>query len=285
MPHTHSLDFALDLAPLIVIAGKGGVGKSYVAHRLATALSTAGEHVAVVRFANDSRAFEKSNALYERVLLSPEHCFTEQAARIIGSRRLARTVLEHRAIRRALVVVPGVREVAMLMSLTELTHRYDRVVADLPATGHSESWLRAPQLLLGVVDGGRAATMTEALTQHLSDPSRTSFVAVTTPEPFVLKETQRLCDNVRAGSNVETAAVVLNRAPTEFGTHTRRAVWTVASSRHPAASDAARLARALSDRHVARAGLSETLERLSATAPLISLTLDDDPQTAPSQAA
>jgi len=277
--------FLTDLAPLVLVGGKGGVGKSFVTTRLAESFDERGERVVAVRFANDGLADTQPKSSYREVVLDPTRALRDQAARIIGSQRLARLVLDQRAIRGVLDLIPGVNEVALLLTVQELAEQYDRVVVDLPATGHGGSWLQAPRTLLGVVDRGRAMVMTTSLAEHFEDPNRTSFVLVTTTEPFVLLEAERLSAQLLAEAHITTAAVVVNRAPQSFDESARRAAWSLAASRHPAASEAARMANLLSEREIARARSAYATSQFGEDVPVVTLAEGAPPTQASSAAA
>ncbi len=205
---------ALDgLAPLVLVSGKGGVGKTFVARRLAARWAAAGQAVTLVRLGDDQSGPAPALPGVTVLTMDPLTALRRQAGHVLGSARLARFVLDQRPLQGVLELIPGVSEVALMLSFCELLAAgQDRVIVDMPATGHGLALLTAPQLLLGVVDGGRAFELTLDLQRRLGDATRTALVAVTTAEAFVLRETQRLVAQAQE-VGVAPALVVVNRLP------------------------------------------------------------------------
>lgn len=266
------------LAPLVLVSGKGGVGKSHVASKLAVGFAEAGERVALVRFRHDQARPAPSVPAVTTLTIDPAAALREQAGRVLGSPLLARTVLEHKAIRGVLDLIPGVTEVALLLSIAQLLDgrdaRFTRVVVDLPATGHGLGLLRAPATLLGIVDSGRAHALTDDLRARLEDPRRTSFVAVTTTELFVLSETERLVDEARA-CGVAPSLVVVNRVPAA-APDTARALAQRLGERVGAAPALKALANALAERELVRARLAYARACFDRSLPVVGLELEAD---------
>jgi anion-transporting ArsA/GET3 family ATPase len=92
---------------------------------------------------------------------------------------------------------------------------YDRIVVDMPATGHGISWLSAASQLAQLVPHGRARAQADALDRALRDPRETSYVLVTLPEQMVLAESAELEHALVTRLGVHVAHTVLNRVPAE----------------------------------------------------------------------
>jgi anion-transporting ArsA/GET3 family ATPase len=63
-----------------------------------------------------------------------------------------------------------------------------RVIADGPSTGHALAMLTAPRTFAGIITAGPVARETVALRDRLEDPSFTTYVGVTLPEPMAIAE-------------------------------------------------------------------------------------------------
>ena len=97
-------------------------------------------------------------------------------------------------------------------------HHYDLVVVDAAATGHVVGQLASPQAINDLVHVGVVRDQTRWMIDILDDPARTGVVIVTTPEEMPVVETIELAGRLRDETNVDLAAVVVNRVlPELFG--------------------------------------------------------------------
>ncbi len=177
---------------LTLVIGKGGVGKTTVARGLAELAALGGERSLVVGFepptglAGESVAFDVEVADGDAALRSV-------AAEILGSKRLAGALLSHFAIRRLAAIVPGLREVALLVLAMRHVDAGRHVVLDMPATGHGLAWLDTVSLLHALEPSGRARVLIDRLETRLADRTFTKLVVVTLGERLVMAETLELC--------------------------------------------------------------------------------------------
>lgn len=115
---------------------------------------------------------------------------------------------------------PGVREILTVGKLCwEVRERnYDLVVVDAAASGHIVSQLAAPHAINSLVGMGPIRDQTDWMLDILGDPARTGVVTVVTPEEMPVLETIELHERLRAETNVDVAAVAVNRVlPELFG--------------------------------------------------------------------
>jgi anion-transporting ArsA/GET3 family ATPase len=113
---------------------------------------------------------------------------------------------------------PGVREILTVGKIGwEVRERhYDLVVVDAPATGHIVGQLTAPQAIKDLVRVGQVREQTGWLADLLADPATTGLVIVTTPEEMPVNETIDLVGTVRSETNIDVAAIVVNRVLPEL---------------------------------------------------------------------
>jgi len=204
----------LERRQMLVVTGKGGVGKTTVAavlgrllaargrkvllldvdpreslHHLLDVPPSAGEVVTVAprlqlqhldprRLLDDLvREKLKVGVLVRRVLSSPVHQhFTE------GAPGLKETAVFGRALRLLEGHVP--RGMA----------RPDVVILDAPATGHSVAWLAAPRLISGVIRSGPIGHMASVIADFMADRARFGVVVVTSAEEMPVQESLELID-------------------------------------------------------------------------------------------
>jgi len=214
---------------LLVVTGKGGVGKSSVAAALALHAARSGKRTLVCEI----NAPERQEGLLGKpvtpevypveenlwaVNVRPEESLREYALMVLKFRSVYRAVFENRLVRYFLRFVPSVSELVMLGKV--LFHvkeaapggapRFDLVVMDAPATGHAISFLSVPQVLLDTVPAGPLWTEAKWMRDLLVDPKATAAVLVALPEEMPVNETLDLEDALRRRVKVATALVVLN---------------------------------------------------------------------------
>ena len=115
---------------------------------------------------------------------------------------------------------PGVKEIVTVGKLCwEVRQRhYDLVVVDAAPTGHIVGQLAAPQAINDLVQVGPIRQQTGWMLDILGDARTTGLVIVATPEEMPVNETIELQARIASETNVDLAAVVVNRVlPELFG--------------------------------------------------------------------
>ena len=215
---------------LLVVIGKGGVGKSTVSAALALAASRRGKRVLVC----EVNTKERVSALLEArpagaqiarleenidaVDVEPEAAMREYALGILKFRSIYAAVFENRLVRYFLRAIPSLAETVLLGKilfhvkerLPDGRPRYDLVIIDSPATGHGLSLLRLPQVLLATVPPGPMANEARWMQAMLVDALQTAAVLVSLPEELPVNETIELQRALRDLIGMRCAALVLN---------------------------------------------------------------------------
>lgn len=108
---------------------------------------------------------------------------------------------------------PGVREVVTIgkVAFDVRERAYDLVVVDAPASGHVIGLLRAPEAINELVGVGLIRGQTAWMLDILRDPRRTGVITVTTPEEMPVTEVLELIGRLDAEAGVDLAGVVVNR--------------------------------------------------------------------------
>src|SRR6202042_2872030 len=115
---------------------------------------------------------------------------------------------------------PGVKEIVTVGKLCwEVKEKhYDLIIVDASASGHIVSQLAAPQAINQLVQVGLVRQQTGWMLDILGDPAVTGLVVVATPAGMPGPERLELPGRIEAESNVDLAAVVVNRVlPELFG--------------------------------------------------------------------
>ena len=218
--------------------GKGGVGKTTVATALTALAAKRGLRARRVELGSAASVRKLDD---DALVLDPDQALEDAATPVFGSRTLARAALGNAAFSRLLEVLPGLREYAMLLAAVDLTRSlgggaYDRVIVDMPATGHGVSWLAAAERFARLVPRGRSREQADRLDGTLRDPAKTAFVVVSLAEPLVLSETLELRGELEAHLGRDADRLVVNRMPS--APPIRAADAARAESRSPARSQA-----------------------------------------------
>ena len=216
---------------LVVLTGKGGVGKSLVGAALAVAARDRGKRVLLVEVAapveaarllggrpSKGRAVEALPGLFT-LNLQPRDAMDEYVRHVVRLDLLARRILESPVYERFFAAAPGLKELMTLgkvMVLEEARVRlsgrplWDLVVLDAPATGHGLAFLKVPLAASSAVPVGPVGHNARRVLSLLRDRDRTALVVVAIPEEMAVVEALQFREMAREELGVSPAAVVLN---------------------------------------------------------------------------
>jgi anion-transporting ArsA/GET3 family ATPase len=217
----------------IVIAGKGGVGRTTVAAALARVAQAAGKRVLLAQMESSDRlarllgspkpigpdVVDLGGGL-SAVNMTPRQALHEYGLMVLRYEAITRALFENRAVRGFLRAIPGLDAYAMLGKAwwhTTETYggrpRYDLVIVDGPASGHAVRMLSIPKAILAAVPKGPLARDAEAMRALFSDPARAAVMIVTLPEDLPARETSVLARDVTAELAMPLAPLVVNGVP------------------------------------------------------------------------
>lgn len=210
---------------MVVVSGKGGVGRTTVAALLGLALSARGRRVLVATTGHDDRlgwmlgapklldtVHEVRPGLHIQRLV-PRVCLREYGAMIVGSERVAGAVFDNRVVRRLLQAIPGLDDFAVFGKAWHEAARgehYDTVIFDGPATGHLLYTLGVPQAILDAVPSGPLTNEARLMAETIVDPERTEAVLVGLPERWPLTELSELGATLKEERGISTETIVVN---------------------------------------------------------------------------
>ncbi len=217
---------------LLVVTGKGGVGKSTVAAALGLAASRRGLGTIVAEVAareDISRALASNAAgVYDErsvshglhhISIDPQRAMEEYLRQQLPMGRLAVLLARSRIFTALTAATPGMRELLTIGKVWELAQHerrtrgaqpYDLVVLDAPATGHGLAMLQAPHTFASVARLGPVARQGRAIASFLGDPRRTAVLAVSSAEEMAVSETLELRSRLRAELGLDLSLVVVN---------------------------------------------------------------------------
>jgi anion-transporting ArsA/GET3 family ATPase len=220
---------ALDDKRLVLVSGKGGVGKSTIAAALALRSARAGKRTLVCEVNAKERLslFLEWPAVGPQVRLveenlwavnvSPPEALREYALMTLKFESIYKAVFENRLVRYFLKFIPSLQELVMLGKITYhlrekigSSWRFDQIIVDAPATGHAISFFSVPRVLLDTVPQGPLYREAETMHRLLTDPAITVATLVSLPEEMPVNETIELEAALRQRIGIHTCAVILN---------------------------------------------------------------------------
>ncbi len=256
------------LAPVVLVLGKGGVGKTTMAAGLAVLDAETHGMSALVELGDGlsgRRALAGARHGVEHIVLQPEECLRRGATPLFGSAIIAKLALGNFAMKPLLRAAPAIRELAMLEAVRQVAAERPgvRIVVDMPATGHSIAWLRVPKQGRALLGEGPLFEMCDRLGQELLAPGRVSLVVVTLPEPLVIEETLELCAQVTSETGLPIDRIVVNRVAQPIDPVALDDARALAAGPGPLAHHAATLASILGSRQLAATAALAALEPLT----------------------
>jgi anion-transporting ArsA/GET3 family ATPase len=277
---------------LVVVTGKGGVGKSTVALALGLAGARAGKRTILCEVASQehlSHVFERAEVGFREVemvenlwaiSIDPDESMREYVLLQLKVKAMRDLLFRSKLFNYLTAATPGLRELVTIGKIWELAlddrkvrsgHSYDLVIVDAPATGHGVGFLQTPRTFAEVARVGPIRQQAETLDRFIRDPERTGVVVVALPEEMPVNETTMLERDLAHDVGVDVDRIFCNGMyPQRFRpTDTKKLAAASADLDGPAAA-ACRAALTAATR---ASDQREQLARLEAetTAPVVEL--------------
>ncbi|MBI2822633.1 MAG: AAA family ATPase [Acidobacteria bacterium] len=216
--------------PVIIICGKGGVGKTTLSLALGLLHAARGKKVVVVTShplpelavsvsldgLKEADATAAANLFV--VHIDSRQVLAKMFQGQMPSKLLARTVLSSRVYRSLIEVAPGLKEMAFLSRLRELAERrsesddqfsFQMLIWDAPATGHFLETMRVSQKFDMYLSGPFASQGRE-MAEFFSRRANLLLLPVATLEEMAVEETIELCDKLQRELSIEPAGTICN---------------------------------------------------------------------------
>ncbi len=215
---------------LIVVTGKGGVGKTSIAALLGSALAASGRRTLVAEVdprenlhrmlgvpPSGGEILRAGGKLWVQNL-SPQRVIDDLVREQLKFDLISRRVLESPIYQHFTAGAPGLKEMAVLGHALRVLRgeagkgapAIDTVILDAPATGHGVALLAAPLLVSEAVRSGPIHRMSAEVAELIADPARTGIVAVTLAEEMPVQEVLELAETLRTRVGREPELLVAN---------------------------------------------------------------------------
>jgi anion-transporting ArsA/GET3 family ATPase len=209
---------------ILIVSGKGGVGKTTVSAALALVAARRGRGVCIAEVDGKGtlpRLFDVGELGYEPSQLAsgvwgmnivPDQALAEYLDVQYHMKRIARVFSSSHFVDYITATAPGLKDILVLGKIWYLEQgrtkggiSFDTIVVDAPAAGHMLQFLSAPTGLSDAVRVGPVRRQASWLAEMLRDPKRTRVHLVTIAEEMPVVET------------FETAAALENKLDIEMG--------------------------------------------------------------------
>jgi anion-transporting ArsA/GET3 family ATPase len=216
---------------LVIVTGKGGVGKTTVAVALGLRAASEGKRTIVCEVAsqeNASRIFEHTAVGFHEVemeenLLSisidPDESMREYVLLQLKVRAMRDMLFRSRIFNYLAAATPGLKELVTIGKIWELAQldrkvkqgrKYDLVIVDAPATGHGVGFLQTPRTFASIARVGPIHSQAQTLDRFITDHENTGTAIVALPEEMPVNETVALERDLRDEVGVAVDRVYLN---------------------------------------------------------------------------
>jgi anion-transporting ArsA/GET3 family ATPase len=216
---------------LLLVTGKGGVGKTTLSAALGLLAAEGGRRTIVVELGDQGRLpglfgvpapqLGAETMLRERlwsISIDPDQALLEWLQQL-GGRISGRVLASSSTFQYFAAAAPGAKELVSMVKIWELTQGrrwerradgYDLVVIDAPATGHALGLLQSPQTFGAIARVGPIAGQSERVRELLRDEARSGYVAVALPTDMAVTETLELQEGLQREIGRSLDAVLLN---------------------------------------------------------------------------
>ena len=211
---------------ILIVSGKGGVGKTTVAAALALVAARTGRRVCIAevdRKGTLPRLFGGGQLDYEPKELSPgvwgmniipEEALAEYLDVQYHMKRISKAFTSTHFVDYITTAAPGLKDILILGKVWYLEQdrgqTFDTIVVDAPAAGHMLTFLSAPAGLSDAVRVGPIRRQAEWLAQMLRDPDRARVHLVSLAEEMPVTETLETAEALEGRLGINTGTVFAN---------------------------------------------------------------------------
>jgi len=201
----------LTASNLVIVAGKGGVGKTTVTAVVARAAADAGQRVLVVELDGKPVLDELLPEVEVRHISAADSLADYLVEH--GFKRIAKRLASTGVIDVVSTAAPGIDDLVVLGKIKQLerSDEWDLIVVDGPAAGHAISFLTSAAGLRDAVRGGPVREQADDVLSMLGDPERCQVLLVTVAETTPVNELIETASAVEERVGVQLGPIVVNQ--------------------------------------------------------------------------
>ncbi|MCX6128799.1 MAG: hypothetical protein NTX25_07010 [Proteobacteria bacterium] len=213
---------------LLMVTGKGGIGKTLTSYALAQLACAQGKKVCLV----ESSAHDQLAPLFGSepvghnlrelqprlhvINLNAQDNFRDFVIKHLGFAKLFEKVFTRPIVRSFIQMMPGIAELTLLGRLfyfSELDRedRFDLVILDGFASGHFQSLMKTPDAVLQSGMLGPVIEETRRVQAFVTNPLKTAVVLVAVAEELVISEALEFSSRLRLETKAPLTTVLVNR--------------------------------------------------------------------------
>lgn len=239
-----------------LVTGKGGVGRTTVAAAYARAAARAGKRVLLTEIAEPDGDYSPLARVFGRDTLpaDPVQLQTRLDGCVLWPRRgheaffrtvipvgaVVKAAMNSGALRKLLDTAPSFREMGIfyhIYTLLEETlsngdYRYDLVIVDMPASGHTLGLTGLPERLLALMPTGPIAEAMHRGIPYFTEPELCGAWIVTLPEVLPITESLELIEGLESHATPIGGLLVNRVLDDPFTPDERAALEPVLTDRH-----------------------------------------------------
>jgi anion-transporting ArsA/GET3 family ATPase len=216
---------------LVVVTGKGGVGKTTVAIALGLRAAAEGKRTIVCEVSaqeHASRIFNRAEVGFHEVemeenlwaiSIDPDESMREYVLLQLKVRAMRDILFRSRIFSYLAAATPGLKELVTIGKIWELAQldrkvksgrKYDLVVVDAPSTGQGVGFLQTPRTFASIARVGPIHTQARQLEAFITNPALTGAAIVSLPEEMPVNESAALEEELRAEVGVAVDRIYMN---------------------------------------------------------------------------
>jgi anion-transporting ArsA/GET3 family ATPase len=216
---------------LVIVTGKGGVGKSTVAVALGMRAAAEGKRTIVCEVSsqeNTSRMFDHAAVGFHEVemeenlwsiSIDPDESMREYVLLQLKVRAMRDLLFRSKIFNYLAAATPGLKELVTIGKIWELAQldrkvksgrKYDLVIVDAPATGHGVGFLQTPRTFASIARVGPIHSQAQQLDRLITDHRHTGTAVVALPEEMPVNESAALEHDLREEVGIAVDRVYMN---------------------------------------------------------------------------
>jgi anion-transporting ArsA/GET3 family ATPase len=216
---------------LVVVTGKGGVGKTTVAIALGLRAAAEGKRTIVCEVSaqeHASRIFNRAEVGFHEVemeenlwaiSIDPDESMREYVLLQLKVRAMRDVLFRSRIFSYLAAATPGLKELVTIGKIWELAQldrkvkrgrKYDLVVVDAPSTGQGVGFLQTPRTFAGIARVGPIHAQARQLEAFITNPALTGAAIVSLPEEMPVNESAALEAELREEVGVAVDRIYMN---------------------------------------------------------------------------